>query len=70
MHFCDIENQPIKIDKNYDRPWKIRSLFDMLSDLYPKFYSPSEHLVGDKVTVLFRGRVILKQYIPKKQKMF
>jgi hypothetical protein len=35
-----------------------------------KFYTPSEHLAADKVTVVFRGRVIFIQYIPKKHKCF
>jgi hypothetical protein len=51
-------NQPDKTDKNYDRFWKIRSLFDMLSDIYGKFYNPSKHFVVGNVTVLLKGRVI------------
>jgi hypothetical protein len=34
----------------------------------PKFYNPSEHLAVDKVIVKFQGRVIFRQYIPKKKK--
>ena len=33
-----------------------------------KFYNPSEHLAVDKVIVQFKGRVIFRQYIPKKRK--
>jgi hypothetical protein len=43
------------------------TLCDQLSDAYAKFYAPSEHLAMDEVAVLFKGRVILKQYIPKEQ---
>jgi hypothetical protein len=46
--------QPNKEDKNYDRLWKIRTLFDHLSDVCAKFYSPYEHLAVDVVIVLFR----------------
>jgi len=35
-----------------------------------KFYSPSEPLAVDEVTVLFKGAVILKQCTPKKHKCF
>jgi hypothetical protein len=42
----------------------------MLNDTHAKFYNPSENLVVDKVTVLFKGRVIFKQYIPKKHKRY
>jgi hypothetical protein len=48
---------------NYVRPWKIISLFDMLSDTYAKFYHLSEHVAVDE-------RVIFKQYISKKHKCF
>jgi hypothetical protein len=60
-------NQPGKTDKNNDRLCKITSLSDTLSNSYAKFYNPSEHLSVDEVIVLFKGRVIFKQYIPKKQ---
>jgi hypothetical protein len=36
---------------NYDRLWKLRTLFDMLNGLCAKFYTPSEHLVVDEVEV-------------------
>jgi len=34
---------------------------------FSKSYNPSEHLAVDKVTVKFKGRVILKQFITKKK---
>jgi hypothetical protein len=34
------------------------------------FYNPSEHLSIDEVIVKFKGRVVFKQYIPKKRKRF
>jgi len=30
----------------------------------------SEHLAVDEITVFFNGRIIFKQYIPKKHKWF
>jgi hypothetical protein len=59
-------NLPDKTGKDFDRLWKIRSFVDILGDIYAKFYNPSEHLAVGKVTVLFKGRVIFKQYVPKK----
>jgi len=38
--------------------------------MFSKFYSPSEHLAVEEVIVLFKGRVIFRQYIPKKHKIF
>jgi hypothetical protein len=55
-------NQP---DKN-DKLWKT----DQLNDTYAKFYSPSDHLAVNEVIVLFKWRVIFKQYIPNKHKHF
>jgi hypothetical protein len=50
--------------------WKLRTLFDQLSAAYAKFYSTSEHVAVDEVTVLFKGRFIFEQYIHKKHKHF
>ena len=63
LHFTD-NNRTVD---SHDRPWKIRDLFEILRTNFAKFYSPSKHLVVDKVTVKFKGRVIFKQYIPKTQ---
>jgi hypothetical protein len=63
-------NQPDKTDKNYDRFWEIRSVFDILHDTYVKFYNSYEYVAVDRVTELFKGRVIFKPYIPKKHKRF
>jgi len=52
------------------RLWKIRTVFDTLNQAYPKFYNPSEHLAVDEVIVKFQGRVIFRQYNPKKRKNF
>ena len=51
--------------EEYDRLWKIRTVFDTLNQAYPKFYNPL-----DEVIVKFQGRVIFRQYIPKKTKHF
>jgi hypothetical protein len=58
-------NQPDKNNNNCDRLWKMRTLSDQLSDAYAKFYSPAEHLVVNEV-MLFKGRVIFKQYVTEK----
>jgi len=45
-----------------------KCVFDKLNEACAKFYNPSEHLAVDEVIVKFKGRVIFKQYIPKKRK--
>ena len=37
---------------------------------FSKFYNPSEYLAVDEVLVKFTGRILFKQYIPKKRKRF
>ena len=58
------------MDENSDRLWKVRHLFDILNEKFSKFYSPSEHLAVDEVIIKYKGRVIFRQYIPKKHKRF
>jgi len=53
-----------------DRLWKIRDLFVIIRMNFSKFYNPSKHLAVDEVIVKFKGRVLFKQYIPKKRKRF
>lgn len=66
--FCDYINQPDESDITCDRLWKIRTWFGNLSDAYAKFNNPSEHIAVNEVIVLTKGRVVFKQYIPKKHK--
>ena len=47
----------------------MRAKFDKPSDSHAKYYSLTEHLAVDEI-VLFRGRIIFKQHIPKKYKWF
>ena len=50
--------------------WKIRDLFEIIRTNFSKFYNPSEHLAVDEVIVKFKGRVLFKQYVPKKTQTF
>jgi hypothetical protein len=70
LHFSNNRNEPDKTDNKFDRLWKMRTIFDKLSDAYAKYYSPTEHLAVDEITVLFKGRIVFKQYIPRKHKCF
>ena len=69
LHFVDNSQRPDQSEE-YDRLWKLRTVFDTLDDNYAKFYNPSENLAVDEVIVKYRGRVIFRQYIPKKRKCF
>jgi hypothetical protein len=48
----------------------MRTISDMFNDAYAKYYSPTYHLAVDEITVLLKGRIVFKQYIPKKHKCF
>jgi hypothetical protein len=48
----------------------MRNIFDKLSDVYAKYYSPTECSAVDEVVMLFKGRIILKRYITMKHKWF
>ena len=69
LHFTDNRKVPV-MDENSDRLWKIRNLFDILNNKFSILYNPSEHLAADEVIVKFKGRIIFRQYIPKKHKRF
>jgi hypothetical protein len=44
-------------------------LFDM-NNKFCGLYSVTEHLAVDEVIVLYKGRVVFRQYIPRKQKIW
>ena len=69
LHFAHNSKRHDK-GEEYDWLWKLRTVFDKLNKAYAKFYNPLEHLVVDKVIVKFKGRVVFRQYIPKKRKRF
>jgi len=46
----------------------MRAIFDKLNDSYAKNYSLTKYLAGDEIIVFLKGRVIFKQYMPKKHK--
>jgi hypothetical protein len=69
LHFVDNLQRPEQ-DKEYDRLWRLQTVFDTLILAYAKFCNPSENLAVDEVIVKFKGRVIFRQYIPKTLKFW
>ena len=59
QHFADNSQRPDE-GEEYDRLWKLRTVFDKLNEAYAKFYNPLEHLAVDEVIVKFQGRVIFR----------
>ena len=62
LHFVDNSQRPDE-GQECDCLWKLRTVFDKLKKAYAKFSV-------DEVIVKFKGRVIFRQYIPKKRKRF
>jgi hypothetical protein len=70
LHFTD---NSLEIDRqadNYDRLWKIRTIFDTLNDEYGKYYNPSEHLAVDEIIVNSKGGLFSDSTYQKKHKRF
>jgi len=63
-----MDNNKNGVDRTDDRLCKLRDLFEIIRTNYSKFYNPSEHLAINEVIVKLKGRVVFKQYIPKKRK--
>jgi hypothetical protein len=67
LQFLHFENSD---DPEYNRLWNIRKIFDTLNNKFCEVYNPAEHLAVDEVIVLYKQRVVFRQYIPKKHKRF
>jgi hypothetical protein len=65
LHLADDTNSPDG-EENCDCLWMLRKLSSYLNSRYAKVYHPTEHLALDEVIVLFKGKVVFRQYIPKK----
>ena len=63
LHFTDNKNEPDMMDENSDQLWMTWNLFEILNQIFSKFYSPSVHLAADEVSLKHKGRVIFWQYI-------
>lgn len=65
LHFADKGNH-----NKDDRIWKVREIISMFLSRYRKYFYPFQKLVIDESLMLFKGRLIFKQYIPSKRHRF
>ncbi|GFU21061.1 piggyBac transposable element-derived protein 4 [Trichonephila clavipes] len=70
LHFSDNSLKESRDSPTYDRLWKIRKVFDSFNRIFKEVYDPTENLSFDEVIIKFKGRVLFKQYIPKKRKQW
>ena len=64
LHVVDNSNQPSMNDPGFDRTHKVRPLLDIVKNFrkIPK----EEKLSADEQIIPFKGRSIMKQYMPQK----
>ncbi|XP_066965649.1 piggyBac transposable element-derived protein 4-like [Macrobrachium rosenbergii] len=65
MHFADNGNP-----NSNDRIWKIRPFLSLVVGNFKRVFHPFQKIVIDESLILFKGRLILKQYIPSKRHRF
>jgi hypothetical protein len=49
---------------------KYETYLEFLNTAFSKLYNPPKNLVTEEVTVVFKGRVVFRQYIPKRHRRF
>ena len=69
LHFADNVNYDAN-NRNRDRLFKIREMTDMINQRCRAVYAPCEDLSLDESLVLFKGRLLFKQYIKTKRARF
>jgi len=56
--------------EHFDRLWKMRTTFVKFSDSCAKRYGLTEYISVNKILLIFKGRIIFRQYIGKEQERF
>ena len=70
LHFADNGDAPDRVDPNRDRLFKVRPLLQMLAERFQAVYIPDESVAVDESILLWKGRLIFKQFIPTKRARF
>ena len=69
-HFVNNDLALHRTDENYDRLFKLRPLIESLSKTFESVYTPDINLSLDEALVLWKGRLVFRQYIPLKRARF
>lgn len=69
-HFNDNENEPGRDAPDRDRLYKVRPIVDHLFELFQTVYVPDKQLAVDESLLLWKGRLLFRQYIPLKRSRF
>ena len=69
LHFADNSQRPEE-GEEYDRLWKLRTVFDKLNEAHAKFCNPLEHLAVDEVNCKIQRKGYLQAVHSKEKKTF
>ena len=71
LHFQDNQHPGYDPNDPYrDRLFKIRDIMNMLKEKLNTVYYPPEHITVDESLILFKGRLLFKQYMKSKRSRF
>ena len=65
LHVVDNSNQPNSKDPDFDRAFKVRPLLNIVKENFRRI-PKEEKLSADEQIIPFKGRSIMKQYMPQK----
>ena len=71
LHFQDNQDPTYNPnDPDRDRLFKVRTIVNMIRERFNSVYYPPENLTIDESLVLYKGRLLFKQYIKSKRSRF
>ena len=66
LHLNDNSRMPGRDDPEYDKLYKVRPLMEKIRLNSQASYQPHQQLAVDEAMILFKGRSVMKQYMPMK----
>lgn len=66
LHLNDNSRMPGRTDPGYDKLYKVRPLLEKIRLNSQNSYQPHQQLAVDEAMILFKGRSVMKQYVPLK----
>ncbi|XP_065664666.1 piggyBac transposable element-derived protein 4-like [Hydra vulgaris] len=70
FHINDNQNLQNPNDPNRDRLYKLRPVIEKLFEKFQSVYTPNQCIAVDESLLLWKGRLLFKQYLPLKRARF
>ncbi|XP_069498885.1 piggyBac transposable element-derived protein 4-like [Ambystoma mexicanum] len=67
LHFTDNSAALPRMDPNFDRLFKLQPFLKHLTQRFAEVYVPSQNIFIDESLMLYKGRLVFKQFIPSKR---